>query len=232
MSHLRLDFILISAIILLLPGAYGLDFSMGTSDGMTGASESLRLNAGIDNAFASSTVASPGYYSTRNKAEGPGRLDFDMSFDSDDGNAHVRLIAKMSDSVYHNHAFAIEKQTGDQIRVSESLVVDQGKDIECSAEAWNSQGFSTKVGLKIPVGSLTDYSNYGDADDKSVIADQTAIVPPRTKFSVFTEAKREFSTQKSSSTLMSSRAIKAQTNSDVTTSMSKSTSRLSILKPA
>lgn len=232
MSHLRIDFILVSAIILLLPGACGLDFSMGTSDGIRGASESLRLNAGIDNAFASSTEASPDYFSTKNEAKGPGELVFDMSFNSSDDNAHVRLIAKMTDSAYHIHTFDIEKQTGDQIRVSESLFVDQGKDIECSAEAWNSQGFSTKVGLKIPEGSLTDYSNYGDADDKSVIADQTAIVPPRTKFSVFTEAKREFSTQKSSSTLMSSRAIKAQTNTDVTTTKSKTTSKLSISKPA
>ena len=41
---------------------------MGTSDGMNGASESLKLNAGLDNAFASSTVASPDYYSTEHES--------------------------------------------------------------------------------------------------------------------------------------------------------------------
>jgi hypothetical protein len=232
MSNLKVHFILVSAIILLLPGVYGLDFSMGISNGIKGASESLGLNAGIDNAFASSTVASPGYYSTNSNVVGSGSLDYNESFNSLDGGEHVRLIAKMSDSVYHAHDFKIVNQANEEIRVSESLVVDQGKDIECSAQAWNSLGQSTKVGLKIPTGSLTGYSNQGNATDTSVSANQTAIVPARTKFSVFSEAKREFSTQSSSSTLMSSRAIKAQTNTDVTATRSKTTSKLSILKPA
>ena len=225
MGYLRIDLVLISAIILFFPGACGLDFSMGTSDAMNGVSEGIGLNVGVDNAFASSTVASPDYYSTSTKIEGPGELDFDQSFDSlGDGGEHVRLIAKMKDSSYHVHDFAIEKQTGDRIKVSESLKVDQGKEIECSAEAWNSQGLSAKVGLKIPEGSLTDYSNYGDAEEESVNADQTAIVPKRTKFSVFSEAERKFSTQSSSSTLISSRAINAQTTTTVTANKSKTKS--------
>jgi hypothetical protein len=232
MSYLRTYFILVSAIILLLPGAYGLDFSMGISNGIRGASESLGLNAGIDNAFASSTVASPDYYSTINKAEGPGELDFNMSFASGDGGEHVRLIAKMSDSVNHIHDFEIVNQANEEIRVYQSLQVNQGENIECSAQAWNSLGQSTKVGLKIPTGSLIRYSNQGNATDTSVSANQTAIVPSRTKFSVFSEAKREFSTQSSSSTLMSSRAIAAQTNTEVTATKSKTTSKLSILRPA
>ena len=64
MSYLRIYFILVSAVLLLLPGVFGLDFSTGTSNGMNGASESHKLNTGVDNAFASSTVASPAYYST------------------------------------------------------------------------------------------------------------------------------------------------------------------------
>lgn len=228
MSYLRTHLVLISAIILFLPGACGLDFSMGTSNAMNGVSEGLRLNVGADNSFASSTVASPDYYSTSTKVEGPGKLDFDQSFDSLDDGEHVRLIAKMTDSFNHVHDFAIEKQTGDRIKVSESLKVDQGKEIESSAEAWNSQGLSAKVGLKIPEGSLTDYSNYGDAEEESVTADQTAIVPKMTKFSVFSEAERKFSAQSSSSTLMSSRAIKAQTTTTVTATKSKTKS---ILRP-
>jgi hypothetical protein len=193
---------------------------------MNGVSEGLRLNVGVDNSFASSTVASPDCYSTRTKVEGPGKLDFDQSFNSLDGGEHVRLIAKMTDSSNHVHEFAIEKQTGDRIKVSESLIVDQGKEIECSAEAWNSQGQSTKVGLRIPEGSLTDYSNYGDAEEESVTADQTVIVPKRTKFSVFSEAQRKFSTQSSSSTLISFREMNAQTTSTVTATKSKSKSLL------
>jgi hypothetical protein len=226
MSYLRIYLILISAIILFLPGACGLDFSMGASDAMNSVSGGFSLNVGVDNAFASSIVASPDYYSASTKAEGPGKLDFDQSFDSLDGGEHVRLIAKMTDSSYHVHDFAIEKQTGDRIRVSESLKVDQGKDIECSAEAWNSQGLSSKVGLKIPEGSLTDYSNYGDAEEESVTVDQTAIVPKRTKFSIFSEAERKFSAQSSSSTLLSSREINAQTTSTVTATKSKSKGQL------
>ena len=61
-------------------GSIGLDFSMGTSDGMNGASESLRLNAGVDNAFASSTVASPEYYSTNTKVEGAGETGLQSDF--------------------------------------------------------------------------------------------------------------------------------------------------------
>ena len=149
MNYLRIDFILVFAIFLLLPGVYGLDFSMGTSDGINGASERLGLNAGLDNAFASSTLASPDYYSTEMKVVGGGELDFKETFDSLDDGEHVRLIAKMSDSYSHDHAVKIEKRTGEEIRVSESLFVDQGNDIECSAEAWNSLGQSAKVGLKI-----------------------------------------------------------------------------------
>jgi hypothetical protein len=226
MNYLRTYLVLISAVILFLPGACGLDFSIGTSDAMNGVSEGLKLNLGVDSAFASSTVASPDCYSTRTIIEGPGELDFDHSFDSLEGGEHVRLIAKMSDSVYHVHDFAIEKQTGDRIKVSESLKVDAGKDIECSAQAWNSQGLSAKVGLKIPEGSLTDYSSYGDAEEESVTADQTAIVPKRTKFSVFSEAERKFSTQSSSSTLKSSRDMNAQTSITVTETKSKSKSIL------
>lgn len=227
MSYLRTYLVLISAIILFLPGACGLDFSMGASDAMNGVSGGFSLNVGVDNAFASNIVASPDYYSASTKVEGPGKLDFDQSFDSlDDGGEHVRLIAKMTDSFNHVHDFAIEKQTGDRIRVSQSLKVDHGKDIECSAEAWNSQGLSSKVGLKIPEGSLTDYSNYGDAEEESVTADQTAIVPKRTKFSVFSETERKFSTQSSSSTLMSFREMNAQTTSTVTSTKSKTKSIL------
>jgi len=229
MSYLRIYAILISAIILFLPGACGLDFSMGASDAMNGVSGGFSLNVGVDNAFASNIVASPNYYSAITRVEGPGELDFDQSFDSLEGGEHVRLIAKMTDSVYHVHDFAIEKQTGDRIRVSESLKVDQGKEIECSAKAWNSQGLSTKVGLRIPEGSLTDYSNYGDAEEESVAADQTVIVPKRTKFSVFSEAERKFSAQTSSSTLLSIRALNVQTTSTVTPTMSKAKS---ILKSA
>ena len=221
MRYLRMYVVLISAITLFLPGACGLDFSIGTSDAMNGVSGGLKLNVGVDSAFASSTVASPDCYSTHTIIEGPGKLDFDQSFNSLDGGEHVRLTAKMSDSAYHVHDFAVKKQTGDRIKVSESLKVDQGKNIECSAEAWNSQGLSSKVGLKIPEGSLTDYSNYGDAEEESVTADQTAIVPQRTKFSVFSEAERKFSAQSSSSTLMSFREIKAQTTSTVTPTASK-----------
>ncbi len=221
MSYLRTYLVLISAIILFFPGACGLDFSMGTSDAMNSVSEGLKLNVGVDSALAGSTVARPDCYSTSTRVEGPGELDFDQSFDSLDGGEHVRLIAKMEDSSYHVHDFAIEKQTGDRIKVSQSLKVDRGENIECSAEAWNSQGLSAKVGLKIPLGSLTDYSNYGDADEESVNADQTAIVPKRTKFSVFSEAERKFSSQSSSSTLLSSREMNAQTTSTVTATKSK-----------
>jgi hypothetical protein len=229
MSHLRINLILVSAVLLLLPGVYGLDFSMGTSNGMNGASESLKLNAGLDNAFASSTVASPGYYTTDSNEVGNGSLDINMSFDSLDGGEHVRLIAKMSDSVYHAHNYSIEKQENDEIRVSETLVVDKGKDIECSAQAWNSLRRSAKVGLKIPAGSLTGYSNFGNATNTIVTAYQTAIVPKRTKFSVFAEAQRGFSSQSTGSTLLSTRALNAETATTVTATRSISKS---ILRPA
>ena len=122
MSHLRINVILVSAIFfLLLPGVYGLDFSMGTTNGISGASESLRLNAADDNAFASSTVASPSYYSTKMNLIGEGELNFDKTFKSLDKGEHVRLIATMSDSVYHNLGYVIEKKAEDEIRVSESL---------------------------------------------------------------------------------------------------------------
>ena len=219
---------MVSAILLLLPGVYGLDFSMGTSNGMDGASESLKLNAGLDSAFASSTVASPGYYSTNSNGVGSGSLDFNQSFVSLDGGEHVRLIAKMSDSVYHAHNFVIEKEAYDQIRVSESLVVDLGKEIECSAQAWNSLRQSAKVGLKIPAGSLTGYSNYGNATDTSVTAYQTAIVPKSTLFNVFAEAKRGYSTQSTSSTLRYPRALKAETTSTVTATKSSTRSILKL----
>jgi hypothetical protein len=229
MSYLRISLILISAVLLLLPGVYGLDFSMGTSNGMNGASERVKLNTGLDSAFASSTVASPGYYFTNSNAVGNGILDFNKTFDSLDGGEHVRLIAKMSESVNHAHNSVIEKQDAHEIRVSESLVVDQGKNIECSAEAWNSLRQSAKVGLKIPAGSLTGYSNYGNATDTSVTAYQTAIIPKRTKFNVFAEAKRGFSTQSTGSTLLSSSALNAQTTTAVTATRS---SIKSILRPA
>ena len=140
----------------------------------------------------------------------------------------MRLIAKMSDSVYHAHDYAVEKQEDDQIRVSESLGGDPGKEIECSAQAWNSMMQSAKVGLKIPAGSLTGYSNYGNATDTSVTAYQTAIVPKRTKFSVFAEAIRGCSAQSTSSTLLSTRALNAETKTTVTATRSSSKS---ILRP-
>jgi hypothetical protein len=226
MSHLRISFITVSAILLLLSGVQGLDFSMGISNGMNGASESVKLNTGLESAFASSTVASPGYYSTNSNGVGDGDLDFNQSFESLDGGEQVRLIAKMSDSVYHAHNFVIEKEAYDQIRVSESLVVDQGKDIECSAQAWNSLRQSAKVGIKIPVGSLTGYSNYGNATDTSVTAYQTAIIPKRTLFDVFAEAKRGYSTQSTSSTIRYPVALKAETTSTVTTTKSSTRSIL------
>jgi hypothetical protein len=201
---------------------------MGTSNGMDGASESLKLNAGLDSAFASSTVASPGYYSTNSNGVGSGSLDFNQSFVSLDGGEHVRLIAKMSDSVYHAHNFVIEKEAYDEIRVSESLVVDLGKEIECSAQAWNSLRQSAKVGIKIPAGSLTGYSNYGNATDTSVTAYQTAIVPKSTLFNVFAEAKRGYSTQSTSSTLRYPRALKAETTSTVTATKSSTRSILKL----
>ena len=102
------------------------------------------------------------------KVVGDGELDFKETFDSLDDGEHVRLIAKMSDSSITTMLCHRKTELDDEIRVSESLFVDQGKDIECSAEAWNSLGQSAKVGLKIPEGSLTDYSNYGDATDTNL----------------------------------------------------------------
>ena len=229
MSQLGINLILVSAVLLLLPGVYGLDFSMGATNGMNGASESLKLNTGIDNAFASSTVASPGYYSTNSNSVGNGSLNFNESFASLDGGEHVRLIAKMSDSVFHNHDFTIEKRENHQIRVSESLVVDQGKNIECSAQAWNSLGRSAKTGLKIPAGSITGYSNYGNATNTAVTAYQTATLPKMTKFNVFAEAQKGLSSQSTSSTFISTRALKAESITAVTATKS---STVSILRPA
>ena len=229
MSRSGMNFIKLFALLLLLPGANGLDFSMGISNGMNGASECQRMNVGVDSSFVSTTVASPEHYSTAAIAAGSGALNFDETFNSSDNGEHVRLIAKMSNSTSYTHGFAIEEQTGARIRASESLTVDRGRDIEASAQAWNSLGFSAKAGLKIPIGSLTNYSNYGDAMDASVTAYQTAIVPKGTKFNVFAEAKKGFSTQRSSSTMISSRAMNAQTNSTV----NQTTSRMkNILKPA
>jgi hypothetical protein len=229
MSHLRINLILVSAILLLLPGVFGLDFSMGIFDGINGASEILNLNAGVNNALASRTVASPGYYSTNMNIAGPGILDFDQSFNSLDNGEHVRLIAKMSNSVHHDLNYIIEKQTDSEIRASESLTVDQGINIECSAQAWNSLGQSAKVGLKIPAGSLTSYSNYGDAMDGSATAFQTAVVPKGTKFNVFAEAKRGFSAQSTSSTLLSLQALNATTTTSVSATKTKT---ISIIRPA
>ncbi len=210
-SQLKTSLILFSALVLVLPGAYGLGFSFGISDGINGASESLQINAGLEAAFSSSIEASPEYYSSTTNFEGSGPFSFDDTFDSLDGGEHVRLIAKWSDSAHYDHDFTIEKQTGEEVKVSQLMTVDEGKDLYSSAQAWNSLGQSAKVGIKIPAGSLKDYSNYGDAMDKSVTSGQDGIVLKGAKFNVFAEASKKNSFQRSSSTIKSSRDLNAET---------------------
>ena len=221
---LKMSLILFSALILLLPGAYGLRFSMGIFDGTRGASENLQINAGPGTAFSSSIEASPEYYSNTVNSGGSGWFSFDETFDSTDGGEHAHLIAGWSDSAHYSHDFTVEKKTGERIRVSQLMTVDKGKDIQSSAQAWNSLGQSAKVGIKVPDGSLTEYSNYGDAMDASVTAGQKAIVPKWTMFTTYSEAKKGYSSQKSSSTARSSKDLNAETTCfvDSTTSRTRS----------
>ncbi|MFZ1315738.1 hypothetical protein, partial [Methanothrix sp.] len=99
----------------------------------------------------------------------------------------------------------------DRIRVSQSLDVDQGRMIECSAEAWNSLGQSAKVGLKMDSGSLDGYRSYGDASSDSVVADQEATIPAGSRFSVFSEAKQGIFAMRSMGLMSSSAALDIKT---------------------
>lgn len=221
MDGLKISMVLISAVLLLLPGACGLDFSMGTSNGIKGASESIKLNAPLDSSLVSSTEASPESHATSMTFKGTGDYNFTETFDSLDKGEHVRLIAKMADSKRFVHSYDIEKQHKDLIRVSQSLDVDQGKKIECSTEAWNSLGQAARVGLKISSGSLDHYRSYGDAADDKVVADQKATIPGNTKFSVFAEAERDISTQRSMGMMGSSKALDVKTTATVMEKKSK-----------
>lgn len=220
-SKLRTGPILILAILLLLPGVYGMGFSLGISNGVSGASENFQVCAGPETAFASSIEASPQYYSNTMRAGGVGGFSFDETFDSLDKGEHVRLIAQWSDSANFNHGYTIEKQENEQIRASQSMTVDEGKEIESSALAWNSLGQSAKVGIKIPEGSLKDYSNYGDAMDGSVTVGQEGLVPKVTKFGLFSEAGTKYSLLRSCSTARSSRDLKVETTSSVESNKSR-----------
>ena len=75
----------VSALLLLLPGAYGLTLSMGISDAAAGAFGSLQVNAGSETSFASKMEACPEYYSSFTTAEGKGKFDFDETFFSFSG---------------------------------------------------------------------------------------------------------------------------------------------------
>jgi hypothetical protein len=222
-TQLRMGLILVSALLLLLPGAYGLTLSMGIADAAGGAFGSLQVNAGLETSFASKMEACPEYYSSFMTADGKGKFDFDETFHSLDNGEHVRLIAGWSDSDHYSHNHAIELQENGRIRASQQMTVDQGKDIQSSAQAWNSLEQSFKVGIKIPAGSLQGYSNYGDAMDESVTAGQAGIVSKGTKFTVSAETKSKYSLQRSSSTVRSSRDVKAETTGYV--DLSRSTIR-------
>ncbi|HUS76508.1 MAG TPA: hypothetical protein VMY43_10945 [Methanothrix sp.] len=222
---LKMGLILLSAIILLLPGAYGLRFSMGIFDGTRGASENLQINAGLETTFSSSIDASPEYYSNTINGGGNGPFSFDETFHSLGGGEHARLIAKWSDSAHYAHDFSVE-QTGERIKVSQLMAVDKGLDIQSSAQAWNSLGQSAKVGIKIPEGSLKDYSNYGDAMDESVTAGQNGIILKGTKFNVFSEASKIYSLQRSSSTVKSFRDLSAETTCYVDSTTSRTRSKI------
>lgn len=226
MDGFKISMVLVSVVLLLLPGAYGLDFSMGASNGLNGASESIKLNAPLESTLISSTVASPESHATSMTFIGVGAYDFDETFASLDNGEHVRLIARMEDSKSFVHSYDIEKQQMDRIRVSQSLDVDQGKMIECSTEAWNSFGQAARVGLKISDGSLNHYRSYGDATDDRVVADQKATIPANTKFSVFAEAERGISTQRSMGLMRSSMARDIKTTATV---MEKKSTILSVV---
>ena len=47
-TQLRMGLILVSALLLLLPGAYGLTLSLGIADAEGGALVSLQVNAGLE----------------------------------------------------------------------------------------------------------------------------------------------------------------------------------------
>ena len=221
MDGLKISIALISAFLLLLTGAYGLNFSMGTSDGIKGASESVKLAAPLDSSMYSSTEASPKSHATSMTFKGSGAYDFDQTFDSQDLGEHVHLKATMEDSKEFIHSYDIEKQEKDRIRVSQSLDVDQGKFIACYTEAWNSMGQLARVGLKIESGSLNNYRSYGDATDEKVVADQKATIPAKTRSAVFAEAEREISTQKSRGLIYSSKALDVKTTATVMEKKSK-----------
>jgi len=221
MDGLKISMVLISAVLLLLPGAYGLDFSMGTSNGINGASESIKLDAPLESSLVSSTEASPMSHASSMTFKGSGDYNFTETFSSLDEGEHVRLIAKMEDSKKFVHSYRIEKREMDRIRVSQSLDVDQGKMIECSTEAWNSLGQAARVGLKISSGSLNGYKSYGDATDDKVVADQEATIPANTRFSVFAEAERDISTQRSMGLMRSSMALDVKTTATVMEKKSK-----------
>lgn len=230
MDGLKISMIMVSMILLLLPGAYGLDFSMGTSNGIKGASESIKLNAPLESSIISSTEACPNMHVTGIMIKGSGAYEFDQTFDSLNKGEHVRLAVSMEDSKNFIHGYQIEKQKKDSIKVSQSLTVNQGKKIECSAEAWNSRGQAAMVGLKISEGSLTDYRSYGDATDDKVVADQKAIIPEKTRFAVFTEAEQKIANQKSMCLVSSSKALDIETTSTVKQKKSTISNKLSINK--
>lgn len=207
----KVSIILISAILLLLPGAFGLDYSMGTSNGINGASESIKLNAPLESSLISSTEASPVSHVTSTTFKGNGPYKFEKTFSSLSKGEHVRLIAGMKDSKSFVHSCDIETRKWDRIRVSQSLDVDQGRMIECSTEAWNSFGQSAKVGLKMDSGSLDGYRSYGDASSDSVVADQEATIPAGSRFSVFSEAKQGIFAMRSMGLMSSSAALDIKT---------------------
>jgi len=221
MDGLKISISLISAFLLLLTGAYGLDFSIGTSNGINGASESIKLDAPLDSSLVSSTEVSPENHATSMTFKGSGAYDFEQTFDSQDLGEHVRLTARMQDSKEFIHSYDIEKQEKDRIQVSQSLYVDTGKFIECSTEAWNSMGQAARVGLKIESGSLNNYRSYGDATDEKVVADQKATIPAKTRFSVFADAEREISTQKSRGLICSPKSLNVKTTATVMEKKSK-----------
>lgn len=187
MDGLKIGTALVLALLLLLPGVYGLDMQLGTSNGNMGATESIKLSVPLESSVVSSTEASPNKHSTGMTIKGEGAYKFEQTFNSLENGEHVLLTASMKDSKRFVHGYNIEKQENDRIRVSQSLTVDQGKYIDCSAQAWNSQGQAAKVGLKIPEGSLSDYSSYGDATDKMVVAEQKATIPEDVQFAVFAQ---------------------------------------------
>ena len=189
MDGLKISTALILALMLLLPAAYGLDMRMGVSNADKGSSENIKLKVPLEGSVISSTELSPDSHLTDMVIKSEGAYDFDQTFNSLDNGEHVLLTAKMQDSKRFVHSYNIEKQKEDRIRVSQSLSVDQGKYIECTAQAWNSNGQAARVGLKIPAGSLTDYSSYGEATDDAVVADQKAAIPEDVQFALFAQAE-------------------------------------------